>query len=792
MLNIIKWVWRDILRYKLQTLLILLLIVATSFVYLFIRYASDGLADEYNKFAEQQQVEQFQFTVNLAATLDQAQQSDLLAQQHIQPTEFEQLGFNNVRSKYQLSFPTQDDIQARQLASEYYFEYEKITFKQTQDDQLTYQWLASPDSDHINMLYLTEGRLPTTSGEIALPINGSAVLPETTSGTFTYNGHSYQVVGHFIMPDQLIRLSADQTGQQSLSLVLSSEDWSRLTEKEQYVYAGRFGNQAEKIEAEQAMAEDARFASFQSLASSASASELIQGVTSNQGLSYIFLIVLSILCGGIFYIFLGRRLNIERNTWGTLLALGYTPSIMIKAYLLIYGGLCIASIGIGWVLAYNGSFLLIAQFQSQYVLPDFPVSVTMTSIIIGIVVILFVFLVPMLIQLYRFGSKHPLLLLRPDQQSVPRWMMLKCVQWTSRFSFLSRIKYRMSLRSLKIVLLLFVTICLSSLLLMLGISLYFSSSSLIEQKFAGIHYQYNERFDQIKENADEDTSNQYYEIDTKYIQWSNAQNEKQGFQGNILSWDGGESWFTLLDSNGKSINLVLNKGIVVHISKAQLMGLHLGDTLTIQIDNTTLQYPISGFSYNGDPNTIYMNKSILTNDLHISSLVYNGIFSNQNILSTMSNPNEVQSTILDVHQAYEQQLTASSSSQLSAIINQVLGGVIAVVMLLLISLIIIEENRRNINLFQSIGYHPKEIKKLLINVYTPFLIVSYLISIPISAWIVVAILKNVSLSTNDFIPFVYNIWIALGIFLLIFVIYQMVIGLSCYSLFKKNQHVNSV
>lgn len=792
MLNIIKWVWRDVLRYKLQTILILLLIVSTSFVYLFIRYASDGLEDEYNQFTNQQQVEQFQFTVNLAASLDQLQQWELLEQKHVDQAEFQQLGFNNIRSKYHLSFQKQDDAQAQQLAEQYRFQYEKMLYKQTQQNNLTYQWIASPGSKHINTLYLTDGKLPTASGEIALPSNASAVLSETAEGYFTYSGRSYKVVGHFIAPNQLIRLSANDSTDPSVSLVLSADDWNRVDEPEQYIYAGRFKDSGQQTDREHAIAEDTKFASFQSITDSATASELIQGVVSNQGLSYIFLFVLSFLCGGIFYIFLGRRLNIERGSWGTLLALGYTPSLIIRIYLLVYGVLCTVSISIGWILAYSGSFLLIEQFKSQYVLPAFPVEAHISSIIIGIISILIIFLLFMLIQLYQFGSKNPLFLFQPDQQPMSKWLTAKCAQWTAKLSFLSRMQSRMSLRSLKIMLLLFTTVCISSLLFMLGISLYFSSSSLIEQKFAGIHYQYNERFDYIKENIGEDTSGQYYELDQKYIQWIDQNQQKQGFQANLLSWDGGTSWLTLLDQKGNSINTALNKGIIVHFSKAQLLGLQIGTSLTVQIDNMTLQYPISGFSYNGDPNTIYMNKSVLTNALHISDSAYNGVFSNQMITASESVKSQSQPSILRVSQAYQQQLVGSSSAQLSAIINQVLGGVIAIIMLLLISLIIIEENRSNIYLFESIGYHPKEIKKLLINVYTPFLIIAYLISIPISSWIVIRILKSVSISTNDFIPFVYNIWIALGIFLIIFVIYQLVIGFSCYSFFKRNRQSKSI
>ncbi|WP_019909411.1 ABC transporter permease [Paenibacillus sp. HW567] len=781
--NVLKWVWRDVLKNRLQTILIIILILAAAFIYFFIRYASDGIAAEYNSFIEEQHQEQFEFTLNLAGALTKDQQWELLSGTGVSRQEFDLMGFNNIRKKYRLAFEAEESKEAERLSKEYHFTYERNSYKEIRQDGTTFRLIASPNSQSINQVYMSEGRLPGKSGEIAVPVNAEELLSSHIGGTISLGGNNYTVVGHFIEPGHLTRVSSGS--EQLVSILSWPDDYKRSASSEQYLYTGRFlPMEGLSLSDETArMNEDTGFDTILQVNDNPNASEIIQGVTSNQGLSYTFLVVLGALCGGIYYVFLDRRLNALRQSWGVLQAMGYSPGLIIRAFLLVHTSLCAAGILAGWGLAYMGADLLIAQFQSQYTLPSFPKSVSTASLLIGIIFILAAFVLPLYLKLRLFARQTSLSMLQPTLQSSPKKVMQKLASWTEKFPFLSRIKWRMAFRSFRVIVLLVITIMLSSILFLLGFSLNQSSSDSVQRQFSGIHYSYDLRFDQAGIEEQRGDSDSYYRLGNKHFTWADSGSGRQGFQGELLSWDGDAGWLTLLSKDGQSTNSALDQGAVVHYSKAKLWGLRVGTAITVRVDNSVLQVPVSAFSYNGNPDTVYLKKDKLTAMLGISPHIYNGRFSNTSI---SEGDKGAGIEVISVKQIHDEKLSQASSSQLSAVLNQVIGVLIAILMIMLIGLIVTEESKRSMVILQRMGYEPAEIKNMLINVYVPILLVAYIITLPLSWEVVTSILRSVSISTNDYIPFIYNIWILIGVIALIILIYYVVITISSNYVFKKS------
>ena len=69
------------------------------------------------------------------------------------------------------------------------------------------------------------------------------------------------------------------------------------------------------------------------------------------------------------------------------------------------------------------------------------------------------------------------------------------------------------------------------------------------------------------------------------------------------------------------------------------------------------------------------------------------------------------------------------------------ASVMTLIIISVIANIVVEENKKTISLMKVIGYKNKRISSIVLNIYTPFIIISYLISIPVMKKILRAIVN---------------------------------------------------
>ena len=92
------------------------------------------------------------------------------------------------------------------------------------------------------------------------------------------------------------------------------------------------------------------------------------------------------------------------------------------------------------------------------------------------------------------------------------------------------------------------------------------------------------------------------------------------------------------------------------------------------------------------------------------------------------------------------------------------AAVMALIIITVIANIIVEENKKTISLMKVMGYKNKEVSRIVLNIYTPFIIISYLLSIPVMKKILESIIKVIANDIDMTIPININI-------------YQIIIGL---------------
>ena len=76
----------------------------------------------------------------------------------------------------------------------------------------------------------------------------------------------------------------------------------------------------------------------------------------------------------------------------------------------------------------------------------------------------------------------------------------------------------------------------------------------------------------------------------------------------------------------------------------------------------------------------------------------------------------------------------------------------ALVIIAVIANIVVEENQKTISLMKVLGYPNKKISAIVLNIYTPFVIISYLLSIPAMKNLLIYIVKGITSDIGYAIP----------------------------------------
>ena len=108
----------------------------------------------------------------------------------------------------------------------------------------------------------------------------------------------------------------------------------------------------------------------------------------------------------------------------------------------------------------------------------------------------------------------------------------------------------------------------------------------------------------------------------------------------------------------------------------------------------------------------------------------------------------------------------------------------ALVIISVIANIVVEENKKTISLMKVMGYKNDEISSVVLNIYTPFVIIAYLLSIPAMISILKAIVKILTKDTNMSFPIEISPFMAIVGLISLVVSYYIAIYLSRRALNK--------
>lgn len=490
--------------------------------------------------------------------------------------------------------------------------------------------------------------------------------------------------------------------------------------------------------------------------------EFLVGLSSNRILAIAFLFGLTVITCFVFYMFYKKLFNLNRKELGCYRALGFTKSGITIIFITFTFGLVLLFLLLGLVVGYYYSYILLETYHSSYGIDNIKRGISIASVTIGVVFpLLFACLMPILAS--RIFRKPEVAMLmsgakgRRKRRKTFKTISKVCNLLPSKYAFSTRV----ALRNPFNIFLVLLSVYLYMTLIVLSFSLNMSSSNVLESQKALRHYKYEVIFP--KESLELNNQNQQlFFLKSKVT----LDFKSKKLQQTLIAMDNGD-YFALTD--GKKKIALKEKGIVINQRIAQLYNLKKGDKIKINLGISSKELTVKAVANNGDYNTIYIKRSYFNKIVYKNQNVYNGMWSD-------TLPSTLKGATVNKYSDYVRELEKNNvSNKLSAVINQILACVFGVLIIFLALLLNFQDNTENFKYLLKLGYLPKEIHNMLINIYFPIISAGFLSMILPSIFTSTKILNLLSLQTGDYMPFSTNIFIFLYSFIFLSILYFIIL-----------------
>lgn len=487
------------------------------------------------------------------------------------------------------------------------------------------------------------------------------------------------------------------------------------------------------------------------------------GMISNGILARNILTGFLVLTGFVFVLFYYRFIQFNKCQLGCLKALGFHGlcltglSMAFTAFLSLLGAI------LGLIGGFFASDILIQAGEKTYFVSETVKRLNGVSFVIGFFLPGLVFTLITCLPFLMIHRKEISLLLSDSKESAAFPITLKAAdKISSLFPPKYRLSTRLAFRKPIILLLLLLSVFSFSVLFILAYSLNLSSETVIASQTEGRFYSYDTCFPSPQLTplpAEEGLSY----LDAPGFILGSGEARKQTIVG--LEKNKGQ-FFQLLGCKGEEIEAPQQGEIIISKALHDLYGFSSGQRLTIQAGGGKIELTISAIAFNAQSNCVYIQKAQLAEMLSLPEQAYTGFFSMENnLLTGMATSSQ---------QRLEALQRDMVSNQTSAVINQVIGCLIGCIFLYLALLFHFQDSTEDILILHKIGYSMKEIRKLLIDIYKPILLLFFLLTLWPAIALVKGILRSLSIQIGDYMPFQTNGLILLGIFMLFTCIYYFV------------------
>ena len=777
--------------------------------------AVDRMDMGYVKYKKNQNVEDLSISVNIDYNNSYTYSDILYIKGHNEFNEDEQFNINLylmcqmyrnctndfikkidiIFEKYNLNQEKKESI-LNDISRKYRFDYEVSKSKIVQDDNYLYRVMPYDENRKINKPYLIKGSFPKSDLEITI-LDGFAKANNISIGEQLKLGDKeYKVVGFAYASDYMypiISLTSPIFDAKKNNIIFMIEkdynDFLGVEETSNSIKFKRENKESELLEKESRI--------------SKKLTDYIREVRidlpetefkNDRVFTESFLYLLLSVCAIIILVISKKRIEDERLQIGVLRALGYSRFKIALSYLVypIIGGLVggLLGFGFGYLMHPYITDLFISYFNIPVLSVSSNLSYLLKSVLVPTVVLSILTFI-----IFVFMLRHKALYLLREGSNIKVNLISKIISKVSSFlPFKSRLRISLVNRSIGKLLIVSISSFLTGLLIVMILISYNLFNYMIDKTFGGLNYDYVVSYNKPIEDinlVDDLVLTRELEISKLYdkndkVKSLKSINEDMDFGVTIEAIDPELHYIVLKNKDNNKIDSNLKDSkIVITTNVAAFYGIDKGDKIVFNgIDR---KYTVSDISEAYSGFVSYVDREELTTSLN-TSLSYNKIYSKNSVYSKYSNldPKEMAniSNIFSIKDLKKNMEMTMDTYSMSLYVVIAFASLMVFIIVLIIANIVIEENKRTISLMKVLGYKQKEINSIVLNMYTPFIILSYLISIPVMIFVLNKIVETLTKSIDFTIPISIDITKAMFGLVILLIGYYIAMNISKKSLKK--------
>jgi putative ABC transport system permease protein len=603
------------------------------------------------------------------------------------------------------------DSYVTQFTEMYDFTVEKSYVYNIIDQEKTYKFQNITET--INIPYLVKGELPVLDNEISIFPEFASLNNIDIGDFYTINNKEYEVVGFHYQPEMLFpifSLSSISFDPQNQTIVLANDKTLKdlnQTSFTKYLVHGDLTPLAGDIGYDTIQSGDYSFLgknlqmvnilmprdiNFRIIS-------LEKEVTNAKAFINIFLPLFTGFITLLLVVFMKRYIDKNKKDIDTLHALGYTHHEISRS-ILLYPLLISLFAIVGYLLGQVLSNQLFDIYAARYLFPKAESTVYFDILIIATIV--------------------PILLITIINYIFIRFTL------SHKITTLKKVKIRIfkftPVRTIFSTFLLFITVSTMILFSLNGNSMF---RDFTETTKEGNNYVEMIILKYMTNTDHLDTYEAYTRTGGLIIQVNSREVKKE--QSTLVYGINPNSSLKRLMNNDIEKNLLLNDGVITSDFLRTTLSLEIGDTITFEVGGVQVTEKVVGFSNELLENNLFTTKEKLNSYYNLDDTYYNGLyttdknFTDPNIFMRVDYQNSVDEfgAIINV-----------SSLILNFLIVISVALSIFIFVLILISYFV--DNRFHIAVLKSIGYNNQEInQKYLLSIYV-ILLISFVISIPIT------------------------------------------------------------
>jgi putative ABC transport system permease protein len=785
------------LRYKkVQMFGIIFCIILSTAIFTSMNTSLDRMEDRYKNYLIDQNVEDFSFVPKIDYSKDYTKQEvqDLLknelkdlpdSQLSLVKQYYTTIGINNIPniqglySAIDYIFNTNGANNKKLLEKindtklKYDFEYENQLCKVSTIEKNIFKSILYDKDSKIDLPYVIEGRMPELKNEITLlPVfaksNNIKLNDDYKIGDITY-----KVVGFVYSPEHIFPLMSFNrpifNEKTDTVIYMNKETFENFNGIKELNYVAAFNDKSKNLEVEvlQEM-----FKQDENIKLSPTVfikllrvNTLSAEIKNDRVFSEYFLYLLLGISIFIILVITKKRIEEERLQIGVLKSLGYS-SIGIATSYLVYPivGSIIGCL-IGYFIGIFAQQPLTNVFVSYFNLPlegyEFTFKYLYNSLILTLSTLCVLTLVISLFML----RKKPLELLK-EGSNLKVNMFSKFVAFiTRKLNFKTRFKLSLASRSIGKLFVVTVTSFCTGLLIVLvliGMNMF---DSMINKTFGKLKYDNMISYNKPLEGSS-DTEDLFYNIsiDMVKVEKSNGdiseiknRNGKDKLGVNLFGIDSNLKLIEISDYNKNDISKLIknDEDIIINKNIKEIIEADINDFVIFKSGDKEYKFKIVGIEDSFMGLACYAKREYISN-LFDSGLKYNVKYTNDDKYDKLSNLDKTEMDnivnifgVSDLKENMQAQMSASNGAIYFVI---AFASVLALIVILVIANVIIEENKKTISLMKVMGYKNKEISQIVLNIYTPFVIISYLLAIPVMKEILSFIVKVLTKDIDIAIP----------------------------------------